>query len=390
MNFSQLIKTLVDYLDLGKRIATTIPGMVLAIGFILLFAQAPDFLQQGKLENSQALTKSAIDEKRKSLVSAQVEDAAVQSSLQEIKDVSDAYGASLKRDLDSYRTNTQETQLAKVRGDQAYLRNQLRPDYQGLQARHLQLVQNQDEIQKQIASLDKERADRESQITANKEFNALLNKAFTSLLLFGLFGFAIGTVLDPINKALFLQLVPELGDRLSPNTDRGLIKAITGHTLLKSARDRKKAHHGRTAQFYIGRGLLSQAEYDGLVSDYYRFSQISIGMILPVLILAFGIDHTIAAKAGHFAKAGILAIGFVFGYVLYRVGIRRYGEFQQNVFDLIDGREAELNRRDKLLAKDSVVLQLSELAAQLKDALANCGAVGGPGPSGTSGPGGIA
>jgi len=30
MNLSQLIKTLVDYLDLGKRIATTIPGMVLA------------------------------------------------------------------------------------------------------------------------------------------------------------------------------------------------------------------------------------------------------------------------------------------------------------------------------------------------------------------------
>jgi hypothetical protein len=46
---SQMIKTLADYLDLGKRIVTTIPGMVLAAG-VLIFG--PDVIPMFSFSNS--------------------------------------------------------------------------------------------------------------------------------------------------------------------------------------------------------------------------------------------------------------------------------------------------------------------------------------------------
>ena len=46
MNLSSLIKTLVDYIDLGKRIATTLPGMALAFAVLLLLQPAAQWQQE--------------------------------------------------------------------------------------------------------------------------------------------------------------------------------------------------------------------------------------------------------------------------------------------------------------------------------------------------------
>src|SRR5216683_4718791 len=53
MPFTDLIKTLIDYIDLGKRVATTIPGIAIALALVLGFAEPPDFLKRNAAFDSQ-------------------------------------------------------------------------------------------------------------------------------------------------------------------------------------------------------------------------------------------------------------------------------------------------------------------------------------------------
>jgi hypothetical protein len=124
----------------------------------------------------------------------------------------------------------------------------------------------------------------------------------------------------------------------------------------------------RSAHYYIGRGLITPAEYDGVEADYYRFSEISIGMIVPTLVLAAGFAHVFSTPLGAFRYA-LYPVSVAIAYFLYLVGVKRYGEFNRHLTDLIAGKEQAIRDQEERLAKTSVVLELAEVVAQLKQIL---------------------
>jgi hypothetical protein len=295
MNFSQLIKTLVDYLDLGKRIATTIPGIVLAAGILLFYYNADQFAVQRRIDHN----------------------------------------------LATLREQEANAEIGHIQSLQKKL-NGSTPDepYYG---------KAQDAFSK-------------TQNAFQKGYFAFAQQAFYGVLLFGLLGFAIGTVLDPVNKALFLQLIPELGQ-----SSQGVRSFLTGYTVLNKAKQQvvDKYQNSPTgerigsnnplrlsAQFYIGRGLISAAEYDGLVADYYRFTEISIGMIIPTLVVGAAICYL---NTSCVIRALVASAAVILAFVLQRVGLRRYGEFRANVFDLISGREQAHIEQTQVVPKDEVL-----------------------------------
>src|SRR5437867_1698708 len=150
MTIGDLIKTLTDYLDLGKRIATTIPGLVLACGVVLFYANPHD-----------AWTRRSIGQK------------ATKIELTQLDLELDTIEAKQKAISPGTDPETSEKLI--------------------------------EELHRKIAERKPIWSDLSS-ATSN-----LLTWSVQDILLFGLLGFAIGTVLDPVNKALFLQAIPELG-----------------------------------------------------------------------------------------------------------------------------------------------------------------------------------
>lgn len=313
MNFSQLIKTLIDYLDLGKRIDTTIPGIVLASVLVLFFLNPRDLLDY------RALVQQA----------AQLQQNQLRLELSVVKSGQEGF---------------------RLGADQS---------------------KTQDELKNLRAQLNQ---DQWAQLTSS--YTGILQQSFYSILLLGLGGFAIGTVLDPINKALFLQVIPEMGQR----ANNKIASYVSGHSILESAKDSCVARHRdrpiaamvggqtasrMTAQFYIGRGLISAAEYGDLIDNYYRFTEVSIGMIIPVLTVAAGVWYVSAVPgasgnpgewiANPLVGPGAMCLAVLIAIVLHRVGLRRYGEFHGQVFDLIAGREQAREDQSAQVSKDQVV-----------------------------------
>jgi hypothetical protein len=230
-----------------------------------------------------------------------------------------------------------------------------------------------------------------TQIAVNKDvwsqlsgaFTGVLQQTFYSVLLFGLVGFGIGTVLDPVNKAVFLQFIPELGERAK---DRGMVAYLTGYHLLSKAKQKletKYTGHAMaqrligqgplqlSARYYIGRGLITAAEYDDLTSQYYRFTEITIGMIVPSVILGAAVCFLLCeSNDTRFPNAGIWALGLILvatiAVVLQWVGLRRYGEFRSQVFDLIAGRERAQEDQKGQVSRDEVVI-LARVLRRVED-----------------------
>lgn len=364
MNLSELIKTLVDYLDLGKRIATTIPGMVLAFGFVLLFAQPPDSMQKRTLQTLVQAQQNEVEISQKQLRDVREESREVTENINSVSQLQGALDTVLQAKVAAYKKSPTAQNLDELRTlskKKADLGQNL-PQFRRKQDELSDLGQNLAKIiSSEQAQLDLYR----SRAASGNEFDQSLSKAFSSLLLFGLFGFAIGTVLDPVNKALFLQLVPQLG-LPSKGTERfATLKKLSGHYLIEPIKTNSVKLSQRTAHYYIGRGLITAADYDGVEADYYRFSEISIGMIVPTMVLAAGIAHVFSARLG-LIKFIIYSGSVVIAYFLYLIGLKRYGEFNRHLTDLIAGKERAMKDQEERLAKPSVVVQLTDVVAELR------------------------
>src|ERR1700681_2499958 len=103
MNISELIKTLVDYLDLGKRIATTIPGMVLAFGFVLLFAQPPDSMQKHTLQQLVASQQKEVQSSQKLLRDVQEGKREVAEQISIVQQLQNAVDSVLQAKVAAYK-----------------------------------------------------------------------------------------------------------------------------------------------------------------------------------------------------------------------------------------------------------------------------------------------
>lgn len=362
MNFSLLIKTLVDYIDLGKRIATTIPGMVLAFGFVLLFAQAPDVLRLDRL-------KQEIDDEIASIEKLRTDYAALEQKKEEAKVKMDLAGEVLAG-YDQQRQTAAAAYKQKPAADtraalQAAQRDyetawtgekkRLDAEFRATDAALSAQKTRVDASKARIDSLEMARADASG-------FTGGLNSLFNAVILFGLVGFALGVVLDPVNKAVFLNFIPDTGEK------RGSVfRSFTGYDL-------KRAHESEytkfEVQYYIGRGLITQAEYDDLVASYFRLTEISVGMILPVIVLAAGYIRARHTDDSWPTKAAIMLAAIGLGYFLFHVGIKRYGDFQRRVYQLIEGRDAAFEEQKRQAEREAIAVTQAATIRELKDLIA--------------------
>jgi hypothetical protein len=95
------------------------------------------------------------------------------------------------------------------------------------------------------------------------------------------------------------------------------------------------------AMYYIGRGIISQQEYDGLVTGYYRWAEATANLIPPILVLGLALSM-IDPWLRH-----PLILSWVLALILYAAAQNSYGEYKRRVRSFIKGRlDQERKRRD--------------------------------------------
>jgi len=104
----------------------------------------------------------------------------------------------------------------------------------------------------------------------------------TTLVLIAILGYAVGAILDPVNKALILPR------RSGPDEETTMMHAI-------------------------GRGLLTTDDHEYLVTHYYRYVELSIGLVMPTFVLAFGVAHAVPPLDG--------ARGLVFAVLAFLIAL---------------------------------------------------------------------
>jgi len=183
----------------------------------------------------------------------------------------------------------------------------------------------------------------------------------SQLLLFGVLGFALGVMLDPINKGLFLQVLPDLAGRW-----RIPAAVFVSKRARLSRRWQSAAPIDRRPQFYIGKGLITDAEYQDLIDRHYRYSELTVGLIIPLLASSLGLWSYYAATQRAWLGTAVLIVSAAGAIALARLGLRRHAEFTDAVDDLIEGRLAQLAEQRQESPIDLLVLrQLVQRAEQL-------------------------
>jgi hypothetical protein len=173
----------------------------------------------------------------------------------------------------------------------------------------------------------------------------LLSRVLEHLVALGLVGYVLGTLLSPVNRWVFLDTMGS--DPASNGLD------------------------GRPSSYFVGKGVVSQTELDGLVTSYYRFAEASANMILPILALALavGIERrsSVASTPWTSGAAALLVLAFV--VFLAVTGRRRYRDYKTRVHSFITGRlekvQAADDDRRQGLEKARTLEQVVKLAEEL-------------------------
>lgn len=342
MNFADLIKSLTDYLDLGKRVANTLPGLVMALGLAFFVGAPPDFLLP-KLANDQFnVASEKLAKARKQKADLEV----LKASYDQEKTNLDSLVQGATSDLNNLRS----TLCAKgcvpkppsvLEAENAITdlhMKQLAP----LAGKLVDVESNIAVEQTEIAKLEQDLKTLQQRLSIRGEFTTSITAAFNVILLFGLLGFALGTVADPVNKALFLGVLPK--SLWVPAPLKNLATSLKLHGRFIPEKIEAPTVPDQPIQYFIGRGYISQQEYDGLVSQYYRYAEITVGMILPVIVLAAGCCYFYVSRHNlqkdPWVWAAFMMPTLLGSYVLlYRTGLRRYYEFQRQVVSFVKGKE---------------------------------------------------
>ena len=153
---------------------------------------------------------------------------------------------------------------------------------------------------------------------------------FETVLMVGLLGWAIGILLNPVNKGLL-----ELSQWLPP---------------------RRYKPRRNPALYYIGKNVITQEDYDALLRRYHRFAQITVSLVLPLLALA--------GVLSKWCKPPWLplAIALPVALLLLVLGFRRYHVFHQRVRTFICGRLRFLREQRKKEEQKASTVDLTHLA----------------------------
>lgn len=327
MTMADLIKSLGDYINVGKRVVNTVPGLLMAFAFVLLLSSPPDYFKSRFLANNVTEAEKRLADARREL-----------NDLTQQQAVANGDQTFTNDRLAEFKAGfcpAGKSPPCPVPEDKRGVWRELQADAAAASGKSSVIQNRVNAKSDEVKTLQKELDGWTTRVHDSADFSKFLNSGVTGWLLFGLLGMAIGTVLDPLNKALFLQWLPGLsGDRNLPPFVANLVRPARGGG--------KTEKLDKPIQFFIGSGVITQQEYDGLVSDYYRWSEISVGMILPVLAITAGWFRQWELSHGAWPDITIavviLVLALLLAVVLFTVGLRRYREFQQQVNTFVHGR----------------------------------------------------
>jgi hypothetical protein len=124
--------------------------------------------------------------------------------------------------------------------------------------------------------------------------------------------------------------------------------------------------------YAIGKGLITQDEFTGLKNEYFAQCELTLGLILPVIILAFAFSDWIASPWG----LGLLAVFTgIFSGVLFAIALDRWFRYRMELKLLILGRwdkaredaqKAKKPKSDKSEIEKVVKDELSKLQVEVK------------------------
>jgi len=339
MGFTQLLADFGNFIDIRKRVATTVPGLVLAAALVGLSGAAPIWV-----------TKPFVCGNKVSLE-------------RRVLTIGDGPMPNVPQQKQA------ATELARWRGF-FVARQQARwcgttcaavdlgPAGKSLEdtlhAGRNTLGQADQAAVAALAALDADHVCGE----ASPAWDTLVSQ----LMLFGLLGFVLGVMLDPINKGLFLQVLPDLAGRSSA------MARIPAALFVSTRRAPRDGHSlvqtDRRPQFYIGKGVITDAEYQDLIDRYYRYSELTVGLVIPLLAASLVAWSYYASTQRLTLGIGVLAVSAVGAIALARLGVRRHMEFTDAVEDLIDGRLQQLAEQQRQAPIDLIVLQQLVLRAE--------------------------
>ena len=356
MSLADLIKSLADYIDVGKRVVNTVPGLLMAFAFVLLLSSPPDYFKSGFLANNMNAAEGQLAKARQELNDLTQRQAVANGD----KTFADDRLAGFKASF----CQAGKTSACPVPDAKQAIWRQLQSDA-ATAAGRLSVLQNQVNVKSdEIKVLQRALDGWVARVQDSADFSKFINSGVAGWLLLGLLGMAIGTVLDPLSKALFLQWLPGLtGDRDPPRLVAYMVRPA------KRTAEVEVKELDKPIQYFIGSGVITQPEYDGLVSDYYRWSEISIGMILPVMALTAGwfrqwkLRHTDWPDIR--ITMTVLAVAALLVTVLFAVGLRRYREFKQQVNTFVRGR---MDLQKHQLAAQKTHVDLTNLSQLIHEA----------------------
>ena len=391
MNFAALLNNVRDYLNLGKMVTLGIPGTLLAVGILLLIGfPMPSYIEQrrpalvavedlnGLLLDEPACAADAGQYAEMLLCTVRVRDSLARarahlkldSTIRTLAALTTRANAlTSRREIVESNASSLFTHYSSKLSENSLLSSSLR----SAAAEQLVLLDDIDSIAANVAdSIAVFRQD-SAQISArvavidthwrafeeDRLFASSLGKLTTGVMLLVLFGYVFGSILDPINRLVFLEMEAswfgvrrtnkKKGGQEDDGKSGGDAVRKDGSEGIAEASDEyeDRTQDAKVRPLYaVGRGWLTKEDHDYLVANYYRYAELAASMIIPMVVFGFGIAHAvppIRGVGGAFALAALTAIAALLMIItwVYQVrnseGLVRKSDGKKRS----DGKEAE-------------------------------------------------
>ena len=366
MRFANLIQKVLDFINLGKVAVDAAPGVVLAfaLGLITVSIVRVPVLPFARGEAEVICgEESAPQEKNRfetrlcgvwELVQAQQ------------KLVSNALAA--KGEIEK-QVGTLDTEMLRIEAELQDLRKtrqaRLVGDVigtPGLEAEIRNLETRRKRIAGKLQTLAPEKISREQEAArAQARLDALharlsevqkggigsLGDLFEFLLdhliALALIGWALGIVLNPLNRGFLTWGQAEPVKKAATRKIEALVLRKGRATVpLPDEEDLKNLLSEHGISYFLGRKIVSKEEWDGLVSSYYRWAELSSNLAVP--LFALGIAFIVVVCRSNDLVFGVLGwvvaapVCFVLSYLVYRKGKAGYLLYKEQEQDFLLGR----------------------------------------------------
>lgn len=303
-NISGLITKLTDYLNLGKAVALTAPGVVMAIALMVLGWSwgigLPELFWHTRVRPIQTTAPAGQTARLtwRQQDSMQIDTLVVEIGLARAeKAEADATVTMLEDQISDRRAQIEATlTLLNSREEtNSPLAASSRSRLQTLEAQ-VSTIRTQDlpepkrmvdSLTTRLTQLEVDLAARRSAWTTRLQgigMQRTIGELIEAFILLGLLGFAIGALMTPITRSIFFDWIPKipLFSSLKPNW----VKAVPAQQKAITATDLEDIDKTGAA-YYVGLKTISEEERDYYIANYYRYAEFGIGFVPAMLALTF-------------------------------------------------------------------------------------------------------